>query len=216
MPEVAILLASASPRRQKLIQLIGLGVRVAAAEVDERRQRDESPGDMTRRLALAKAKAVDGKGGLIIGADTVVVDGPHLLGKPGDLGEARQMLENLRGRSHRVVTSIAIIDSDTGSELVDTCESEVPMRMYSDSDLNRYLANGNPMDKAGSYAIQDEDFNPVDMDQMQDCFANVMGLPLCHIARNLPLATPADVPAACQAHIGYQCPIYSQVLEGKL
>ena len=198
------------------MQLTGLEVRVAAAEVEERRHRDESPSDMTRRLALAKAKAVAGNGGLVLGADTVVVDGSDVLGKPGDFGEARQMLEALRGRSHQVVTSIAFFNPETGSELIDTCESNVPMRQYSDSDLEQYLANGNPLDKAGSYAIQDGDFMPVDADQMKDCFANVMGLPLCHVAHNLPLAPLADVPTACQAHTGYQCPIYADVLEGKL
>ena len=209
------MLASASPRRQELLQLTGLEVRVAAAEVDERRQRDESPRDMTRRLALAKAKAVNSKSGLVLGADTVVVDGPHLLGKPKDHAEAREMLEALRGRSHQVITSIALFNPESGSELLDTCQSNVPMRQYSDSDLEQYLANGNPLDKAGSYAIQDREFIPVDMAQMQDCFANVMGLPLCHVARNLPMMPLADVPAACQTHTGYQCPIYSEVLKGK-
>jgi MAF protein len=188
------------------MKLTGLELRVAAPEVDEKRQRDESPRDMTRRLALAKAKAVEIRGGLVLGADTVVVDGFEVLGKP----------EALRGRSHQVVTSIAFFNPETGSELVDTCESNVPMRQYSDSDLEQYLVNGNPLDKAGSYAIQDKEFMPVEVDQMQDCFANVMGLPLCHVARNLPLAPLADVPAACQAHTGYQCPIYSDVLEGRL
>jgi MAF protein len=198
------------------MQLTGLEVGVTAAEVDESRQREETPGDMTRRLALAKAKAVSGAGGLVLGADTVVVDGSEVLGKPEDIGEARQVLEALRGRSHQVVTSIAFFNPETGSELVDTCESNVPMRQYSDSDLEQYLANGNPLDKAGSYAIQDGEFMPVDVDQMRDCFANVMGLPLCHVARNLPLAPLADVPAACQSHTGYRCPIYANVLEGKL
>jgi MAF protein len=198
------------------MKLTGLELRVAAPEVDEKRQRDESPRDMTRRLALAKAKAVEIRGGLVLGADTVVVDGFEVLGKPENSNGARQMLEALRGRSHQVVTSIAFFNPETGSELVDTCESNVPMRQYSDSDLEQYLVNGNPLDKAGSYAIQDKEFMPVEVDQMQDCFANVMGLPLCHVARNLPLAPLADVPAACQAHTGYQCPIYSDVLEGRL
>ena len=198
------------------MQLTGLEVRVAATEVDERRRQGESPRDMTRRLALAKAKAVAGEGGLVLGADTVVVDGSEVLGKPEDYGEARQMLKALRGRSHQVVTSIAFYNPETGSELIDTCESNVSMREYSDSDLEQYLANGNPLDKAGSYAIQDGDFMPVEVDQMQDCYANVMGLPLCHVARNLPMMPLADVPAACQTHTGYQCPIYLDVLEGKV
>jgi len=214
--EVEIQLASASPRRLELLQLTGLEVRVKAAEVDERRLRDEDPQAMTRRLALAKARAAESKSGLVLGADTVVVDGTEVLGKPNDYDQAREMLEALRGRNHQVITSIAFIDPDSGSELVDTCKSHVPMRQYSDSDLEHFLANGDPLDKAGAYAIQDKSFVPVDMDQMNECFANVMGLPLCHVARNLPTVAPADVPAACQAHTGYQCPIYSDVLEGKL
>ena len=198
------------------MELTGLDVRVTAADVDERRQPDESPADMTRRLALAKARAAGSEISLALGADTVVVDGATLLGKPQDLGEARQMLETLRGHRHRVVTSIALIDPQSGTEIVDTCESNVPMRKYSETELNGYLANGNPLDKAGSYAIQDANFMPVDVDQMRDCFANVMGLPLCHVARNLPLAPLADVPAACQARTGYQCQIYTEVLEGNL
>jgi predicted house-cleaning NTP pyrophosphatase (Maf/HAM1 superfamily) len=112
------------------MKLTGLELRVAAPEVDEKRQRDESPRDMTRRLALAKAKAVEIRGGLVLGADTVVVDGFEVLGKPENSNGARQMLEALRGRSHQVVTSIAFFNPETGSELVDTCESNVPMRQY--------------------------------------------------------------------------------------
>ena len=208
-------MASASPRRLELISLMGWGVRVSAAQVDESRRPEEGPRAMTRRLALAKAVAVGGISGLILGADTVVVDGDRLLGKPENLEHARRMLEDLRGRSHRVVTSIALLDLDAGTQVVDTCESRVPMREFDDADLENYLATGNPLDKAGSYAIQDTDFMPVDVGEMQECFANVMGLPLCHVVRNLPEAPPVDVPAACQAHTGYQCPIYREVLEGK-
>lgn len=208
------MLASASPRRQELIALTGWEVKLAALEVDEHRLQDEGPRAMTRRLALAKAKAAGGQSGLVLGADTVVVDGDQLLGKPKDLDDARQMLESLSGSGHRVVTSIALIDLESGTQVVDTCESRVPMRRFSDADLEHYLTSGNPLDKAGSYAIQDGKL--VDVGQMDDCYANVMGLPLCHVVRNLPQAPPADVPAACQAHTGYQCPIFSEVLEGNL
>lgn len=208
------MLASASPRRLKLIALMGWQVRVAAAEVNERRHPEEGPRVMTRRLALAKAKAAGGSSGLVLGADTVVVDGDQVLGKPVDIEDARRMLEGLRGRSHRVVTSIALLDLEAGTQTVDTCESHVPMRYFSDADLESYLVSGSPLDKAGSYAIQDREFGPVDIGGMQECFANVMGLPLCHVVRNLPEAPPVDVPAACQAHTGYQCPIYQEILEG--
>jgi len=169
---------------------------------------------MTRRLALAKAKAAGIRSGLVLGADTVVVDGDQVLGKPQDMEDARRMLEALRGRSHRVITSIALLDLEAGKQFVDTCESRVPMRDFSDADLESYLASGSPLDKAGSYAIQDRDFVPVEVGGMRECFANVMGLPLCHVVRNLPEAPPVDVPTACQAHTGYQCPIYREVLEG--
>ena len=126
------------------------------------------------------------------------------------------MLELLRGRAHRVVTSIALLDLDTGQQVLDSCESTVLMREYTDSEVNRYLQSGNPYDKAGSYAMQDGEFRPVDVSQMKDCYANVMGLPLCHVVRNFPQATPEDAPTACQAHTGYQCPIYQEVLERRL
>lgn len=171
---------------------------------------------MTERLALAKAEAAYRTTGLVLGADTVVVDGGQLLGKPKNLDDARQMLESLRGRDHRVVTSIALLDLDSERRYIDSCESTVPMRDFSEAELDRFLTNGNPYDKAGSYAIQDKAFKPVDVGRMRDCFANVMGLPLCHVVRNLPQMPPTDVPAACQAHIGYKCPIYQTVLEGSL
>jgi septum formation protein len=196
------------------MELTGLRVTIAASAVDESRQHNESPRAMTERLAMTKAKSVHAPEGWVLGADTVVAEGDKLLGKPKDRNDARQMLESLRGSEHRVVTSIALLDLDSGRQIIDSCESTVPMRVYTESELDRYLDRGNPYDKAGSYAIQDHEFMPVDVSRMRDCFANVMGLPLCHVARNLPQAPPADVPAACQAHTGYRCPIYQEVLEG--
>lgn len=191
-------------------------MRVVAADVDERRAVDEGPQAMTQRLAMAKAKTAHAKSGLVLGADTVVVEGDRLLGKPKDIDDARQMLDTLRGHSHRVVTSIALLELSSGAQVVDTCESRVPMRQFTAAELESYLTDGNPFDKAGSYAIQDVEFNPVEVGHMQDCFANVMGLPLCHLVRNLPDPPPADVPAACQTHTGYRCPIYQDVLERTL
>ena len=196
--------------------LTGWEVAPATVEVDERKQSNESPIAMTQRLARAKVTAADVESGLILGADTVVVDGDRLLGKPKDLEDAKRMLQSLSGRNHRVVTSIALLDIESGAEIVDTCESHVPMRAFGVADLESYLVNGNPLDKAGAYAIQDREFSPVDIDKMHDCFANVMGLPLCHVVRNMPLDPPVDVPSACQAHTGYQCPIYQEVLERSL
>ncbi len=233
-------LASASPRRQELLRLTGWEIVSRSADVDERREPGEGPEQLTRRLATAKARVgrselvlgadtvvvPDNKmlgksaagGELVLGADTVVVLDNEILGKPAGQPEARGMLRALRGRTHRVISSIALVDGAGREVALDTCVSEVPMREYSDAEIERYLASGSPFDKAGAYGIQDGGFNPVSMDQMHDCFANVMGLPLCHLVRSLRklgYEPPADVPAACQAHTGYVCPVYPVILRGE-
>lgn len=219
MPE--ILLASDSPRRRELLQLTGWPIATGAHHVPESRLPGEGPVEFTQRLARKKAgshTATSGLAGLVLGSDTVVVDGERILGKPASEAEARATLTELRGRAHRVVSSIAVVDHVNRVERVDTCISRVPMRDYSDDELEAYLSGGSPLDKAGSYGIQDAEFEPVDMDQMRDCFANVMGLPLCHLARtmrSLGYEPPNDVPQACVAHTGYDCTVYPDILEGR-
>ncbi|MGH2620260.1 MAG: Maf family protein, partial [Anaerolineales bacterium] len=193
-------LASASPRREALLRLTGWKHFSRPAEVDERPELGESPEQLTQRLAINKARASGGE--LALGADTVVVLENEVLGKPAGIDAAREMLQALRGRTHRVISSIALVDGEGRTVALDTCVSEVPMREYAEAEIEQYLRSGSPLDKAGGYGIQDGDFNPVNMDQMHDCFANVMGLPLCHLVRNmrrLGYEPPADVPGACQA-----------------
>jgi MAF protein len=209
-------LASASPRRQELLRLTGWEIISRPGEVDERPEPGESPEQLTQRLATAKART--GSGELVLGADTVVLLGKELLGKPAGQAEAEAMLRALRGRTHRVISSIALVDGAGRTVSLDTCVSEVPMREYDEAEIEKYLRSGSPLDKAGGYGIQDGDFNPVNMDQMHDCFANVMGLPLCHLLRNLRklgYEPPADVPGACQAHTSYDCPVYPAILRGE-
>ena len=212
-----IVLASGSPRRQELLTLGGWEIAVRSAKVDEAPREDETGRELTRRLARDKAAATPSSdGALVLAADTIVVDEEGLLGKPLDSAEARRMLERLRGRSHIVVTSIALQKAD-GSVVQDTCESIVPMRRYRDEEIERYLASGGPLDKAGAYGIQDGLFEPVEMASFTDCFANVMGLPLCHVVRSLRqlgVESTADVPAACIAHTGYDCRVYPAILAG--
>lgn len=214
---MVIALASVSPRRHTLIGLTGWSVRPRPAAIDEAPAENESGAVLTRRLARAKAKAASAEDGeIVLAADTTVVDGGRLLGKPADPVEARRMLTTLRGRTHRVVTTIAIRTPDDRLS-DDTCESIVPMRAYSDAEIDSYIALGGPFDKAGGYGIQDGVFEPVDMSRFRECFANVMGLPLCHVVRSLrPVGVepPADVPAACMAHTGYACGIYPMILDG--
>lgn len=110
-----------------------------------------------------------------------------------------------------------ILEPDRGIELEDSCLSSVPMRDYDDAEIEAYLASESPLDKAGSYGIQDDGFDPVELSAMRDCFANVMGLPLCHVVRTmrkLGHEPPNNVPAACQRHTSYECPIYPQILQG--
>lgn len=199
------------------MRLTGWNVEARPAEVEERQQLGEAPEMMTQRLAVAKARTTDGE--LMLGADTVVVQDDQVLGKPADAAEARRMLEMLRGRRHRVVSSIALVDAEGRTLATDTCVSEVPMRDYAEGELETYLSSGSPLDKAGAYGIQDGGFQPVSMDEMRDCFANVMGLPLCHLVRcmrRLGHEPATDVPAACRAHTGYDCRVFPAILSGQL
>jgi MAF protein len=217
MPANRLILASGSPRRRDLIALIGLPVRVHPADVDESSLPGESGRELTRRLAILKARATaSADDAIVLAADTTVIDGETILAKPADDAQARTMLEDLRGHPHTVVTSIAVRAPD-GTLLVDSCESSVPMRDYGDDEIDRYLASGGPFDKAGGYGIQDGLFEPVDRRTFRDCFANVMGLPLCHVVRTLRrigVEPAGDVPAACMAHLRYDCPVSEAILGG--
>jgi septum formation protein len=213
-----LVLASTSPRRRELIALTGWPITLRPVEIDETPMPGESAPAMTRRLAAAKARAARSaasNAAVVLAADTVVVDGDELLGKPRDDEEARRMLRRLRGRTHQVITSLVVIAADGSSLFEDTCSTDVPMREYSDAEVESFVSSGGPRDKAGGYAIQDPLFEPVDVTALDGCFANVMGLPLCHVVRTLRrlgVEPVHDVPARCQAHTGYVCPVYERVL----
>ncbi len=153
----------------------------------------------------------------MLAADTIVVDGERILGKPQDVEEARAMLLALRGRSHRVLTALALVDSD-GREQLELCETMVPMRAYSLEAMAAYAASGDPLDKAGGYAIQHAGFQPVELERLAGCYASVMGLPLCHLTRAMRgwgYEPAQDVPGACQRFTGYDCPVYGPILRGE-
>jgi MAF protein len=192
---------------------------VIPAEVDERPLPGEQPKDYVLRLAESKARATAlhaPQGAIVIAADTTVVDGADILGKPADNREAEAMLRRLRGRSHQVYTALAVLRTADGSLLTDWCRTEVPMRTYSDKEMLAYIATGDPLDKAGAYAIQHDGFQPVA--HLWGCYANVMGLPLCHLTRTLVqlgVHPETEIPQACQAALEYACPVYQQVLRGE-
>ena len=214
-------LASNSPRRRQLLGLTGLDFQVAAAEVDETPLPGEAPKAYVLRLAEEKARAAvkamaNGRlrpPGLVLAADTTVVeDGTTILGKPSDPEDAAAVLRRLRGNVHEVLTAIALLRMQDGALVKDVCVTQVPMRAYSEEEIQAYVASGDPLDKAGSYAIQHAGFHPVE--NLQGCFANVMGLPLCLLAsllRRLGVDPGEHIPAACQQGLEYACPIPEKV-----
>ena len=123
------------------------------------------------------------------------------------------MLTRLRGDAHQAFSALTVHDVERGITLQDVCITDVPMRAYAMEEMIAYVLSGDPMDKAGAYAIQNPDFKPVE--HMAGCYANVMGLPLCHLTRTLrkmELAPEVDVPAACQQALSYDCPVYASIL----
>jgi len=209
-----LILASNSPRRIELLGLLGWPFEVIPADIDENQRGGESPVEYVRRLACQKAAAVaESHPGLLIAADTIVVDGENLLAKPADPAEARQMLKQLRGRTHQVYTGIALVETLSGRIYADVCRTDVPMRAYSDAEIDAYIATGDPLDKAGAYGIQNVEFHPAP--DIRGCFASVMGFPLCHLMvglRGFDQAAPDDLPARCQAFLQYDCPVYRTIL----
>ncbi len=164
---------------------------------------------MVRRLSRQKARAVAGRltgGAMVIGADTVVVYDGRVLGKPRDADEARQMLRTLRGRTHLVHSGVTVIDTERGREVTSAATSSVLMRPYLDEEIERYVTSGDPLDKAGAYAIQHVQFHPVEA--IEGCYASVMGLPLCHLTaalRALGYPLPLDPAVVCEQATGHRC-----------
>jgi septum formation protein len=216
--KLELILASASPRRRQLIALLGLPFVVCAAEVEEHPQDDEDPRDLVRRLSEDKVRAVvdDMRRGLVVGADTIVVLDGEVLGKPSDADAALNMLRCLRKREHQVYTGISVLDPATGELFTVVAKSIVWMRNYSDEEMITYARSGEPLDKAGGYAIQDLLFHPVE--RVEGCYANVMGFPLCHLYRLLmEIGVSIEMPpdAACDLFLGRSCPVAKAILSGK-
>lgn len=208
-----LVLASASPRRRQLLALAGWQFSVAAADVDEHEYPNEFPSDYVLRLAETKARATKADADqIVLAADTTVVEGMEILGKPRDSAEATAMLRRLRGHTHQVYTGIALLRMSEGLLLKDLCVTDVPMRDYSDEEIRAYVATGDPLDKAGAYAIQHPQFQPVA--DLQGCYASVMGLPMCHVIllmRKMDIQPNADVFAGCETLLEYQCPVSNHI-----
>ena len=214
-----ILLASNSPRRRELIAFGNWTFRVSAPDVDESQHTGEPPANYVLRLAEAKARASLANAGqvqVIIAADTAVVFDGAIHGKPKDAPDAVHMLKRLRAHTHKVYTGLAALKTSTGQLLPDLCVTDVPMRNYTDTAIEVYVQSGDPLDKAGAYAIQHPQFQPVE--SMSGCFASVMGLPMCHLVRllaRMDILPNANVPANCQVSLHYSCPVSPAILRGE-
>ena len=214
-----LVLGSNSPRRRQLLALTGWEFSVSAADVDESQHANESPTEYVVRLAATKARATRaGQNQIVLAADTTVVDRNEILGKPADAEEAIAMLKRLRGHMHQVYTGIALFRVRDGLLLKDLCITDVPMRDYSDEEIHAYVQTGDPLDKAGAYAIQHPQFQPVALDSLSGCYASVMGLPVCHVIRlmrQMDIQVDTHFFRSCETLLEYQCPVSYAVLNSR-
>ncbi|HHY45673.1 MAG TPA: septum formation protein Maf [Firmicutes bacterium] len=180
-----VVLASGSAGRQWTLGLLGLRFDVIPSGVDESRFGGLPPERLVRELSLAKAQAVvqslggDAPKSLVIGSDTIVVDGDTVLGKPGDCNEAEEMIERLSGRTHVVMSGVAVVLSDTLEFRVSHDVTKVKMRRLSREAIRRYVESGEPIGKAGGYAIQGR--GALLVESIDGCYYNVVGLPLARL-----------------------------------
>jgi septum formation protein len=173
-----LILASRSPRRREILTGAGIPHLVRPAEVDETIRDGEGAEAYVKRVARAKAEAVEpGPGGVVLGADTVVVVGNEILGKPADDDDARRMLRLLAGREHVVLTGICLRGAD--GSLEDAEATRVRFLPLSEREIDAYVASGEPLDKAGAYAIQG--LASKFIDRVEGCYFNVVGLPVAKV-----------------------------------
>ncbi len=177
--EEPLILASASPRRRQLLEMLGIPVVVRPSHIPEERAGHESPRAYVERLAREKATSVPGA--LVLGADTTVALGEEILEKPRDAEDAVRMLRLLQGRSHDVVTGVALASNGTVRQATDV--TRVTFRPADDATLRAYVATGEPMDKAGAYGIQG--YGAALVERVEGDFFGVMGLPLRLVLRLL-------------------------------
>ncbi|MCZ8519092.1 MULTISPECIES: Maf family protein [Paenibacillus] len=177
-----LILASSSPRRQELIGSLGLPYAIRVSDVDETTEPGLTPAQIVEELSARKAGAVcerckaEEASGIVIGSDTIVVLDGQVLGKPQDEEDAFRMLSALQGRRHQVYTGVACFDLDSGERHVSHRVTEVFMKVLKESQIRRYIATGEPMDKAGSYGIQG--LGATMIDRIEGDYFNVVGLPL--------------------------------------
>jgi len=195
-------LASGSPRRAEILSEAGFEFDVAPADIDEDAFLVDA-GDFSKavqELAMAKAEsiAVAGAGGYVLGADTIVVLDGVVLGKPESADHAHAMLRRLSGKSHEVITGVAIINP-LGEAHTKYVRTSIIFRSLNDDEIAKYVSSGSPLDKAGGYGIQDSSFAPVA--SYDECYLNVVGLPMCATSELLEQSGfPNPGGIACSGH----------------
>lgn len=210
-----LILASGSPRRRQLLSLLGLPFVIKATGADESQLDGERPADLVLRVSMAKAMAVPDvrHDELVVAADTIVVLDGEVLGKPAGPEDATQMLSHLRGRPHIVYSGVSLLHPASRKSRSVLGKSDVWMRDYTDEEIAAYVDSGDPLDKAGAYAIQHPIFEPVA--RVDGCSLSVMGLPLCHLGQALAefgVVVPPNVPGTCRAFSQRDCVAAAEIL----
>lgn len=180
-----IILASASPRRKKLLKQLGLDFKVIPSEIDEKLNARLHPRKQVEVLSVQKAEAVavKAKNALVIGADTMVAFDGEVIGKPKDEREARRMLKRLSGRKHSVITAFTIIDTVVKKSVTKSVETNVWFGKMNEADIKSYIAKDKPFDKAGAYGIQG--LGAVFVERIDGEYSGAVGLPLYTLAKEL-------------------------------
>ena len=180
-----IILASASPRRQELLEKIGLRFKVEPSNYEEDMPSGLEPHELARQISREKAKVVarKHKNAVVIAADTFIVFGDQILGKPHTTIEAREMLKTLSGQSHSVITGFSIIDTETEKTLSESVETKVYIKKMTRAEIDTYIKSKEPLDKAGAYAIQG--LGAVIVEKIEGDYFNVIGLPLSALTEAL-------------------------------
>ena len=173
-----IILASASPRRKELLEKIGLKFEVDASDGEEKIDLGLEPGAIVRQLSIDKAKSVAARhpDTVIIAADTIGVIGKKILGKPHTANEAAKMLREISGKSHLVITGFTLLDTANNRMFTGTVSTVVHIKKLTGEEIEAYVKTGEPLDKAGAYAIQG--LGAVIVEKIEGDYYNVMGLPL--------------------------------------
>lgn len=223
--DIEFILASQSPRRRELMQLLGIPFQIMVADADEDSITIPNPAENVVQTAQLKCSLIRAQLAdemvtpktVILAADTTVAFAGEMLNKPADETSARQMLTRLRGTQHQVHTGFVLLHPASGRQWQEVSTAVVTMRPYSDNEIDAYIATGDPFDKAGGYAIQHPQFQPVA--QLQGCYCNVMGLPVCELIlalrqfMGLEMAQfeHLDLTAVYKAHHHYDCPFLEKL-----